>query len=139
MKNGDENEKRKKNKKRKRGDDSDDEFDPIKYQQEKKQKVAKKKAEVHKTPSQLAKERALQELTKVSLVQAKLAKIKNRPSRVTAAADDDDFGKGKNNSRQKNKKRLSRFEKDLTDTSKTGVKKLRLVFYIHRVMRLSNS
>ncbi|KXJ82975.1 hypothetical protein RP20_CCG008612 [Aedes albopictus] len=119
------NTKQKKNKKRKRGDDSEDEFDPIKYQQQKRQKVAKKKTEANKTPSQLAKERALQELTKVSLVQAKLAKIKNRPTRVTAAADDDDFGKGKHNAGKKNKKRLSRFEKDLTDTSKKGVKKLR--------------
>lgn len=126
MKTGDEIEKRKKNKKRKRGDDSEDEFDPIKYQLEKKQKVAKRqKAEPNKTHSQLAKERALEELTKVSMVQAKLSKIKNRPTRVTATAEDDDFGKGKDNANRKNKKRSSRFEKDLTDISKKGVKKLR--------------
>ncbi|XP_062565078.1 probable ATP-dependent RNA helicase DDX27 [Armigeres subalbatus] len=125
VKKSDDSEKRNKNKKRKRGDDSEDEFDPIKYQQEKKQKLAKKKTEVNKTPNQLAKERALQELTKVSLVQAKLAKIKNRPTRVTATADNERSGKNTSNTGRKNKKQLSRFEKDLTDTSKKGVKKLR--------------
>ncbi|XP_055530669.1 probable ATP-dependent RNA helicase DDX27 [Wyeomyia smithii] len=118
-------ENKKKSKKRKRGEDSDDEFDPVKFQQAKMQKMAKKKAEVNKTPSQLAKERALQELTKVSLVQAKLSKIKNRPSRVTATGEER-MGKGTaEKPGAKRKGRLSRFERDLTDISKKGVKKLR--------------
>lgn len=116
----------KKKKKRKRNDDSEDDFDPVKFHQQKKQKLAKKNAEANKTPSQLAKERALQELTKVSLVQAKLAKIKNRPSRISATEDSDKRDKD-HGSKQKNKnrKRTSRFERDLTDVSKKGVKKLR--------------
>ncbi|XP_058833196.1 probable ATP-dependent RNA helicase DDX27 [Topomyia yanbarensis] len=118
-------ENKKKSKKRKRGHDSDDDFDPIKYQQNKMQKTAKKKAEPNKTPSQLAKERALQELTKVSLVQAKLAKIKNRPLRVTATGDERHPEKAASKPGGKRKHRTSRFERDLTDISKKGVKKLR--------------
>lgn len=84
--------------------------------------MAKKKAEVAKTPKQLAKERALQELTKVSMVQAKLSKIKSRPSRVTATEEEKESSKG---GRQFKQKKRSRFERDLTDVSKKGVKKLR--------------
>ncbi|KAL9702065.1 hypothetical protein quinque_005583 [Culex quinquefasciatus] len=118
-----EKKKQNKNKRKRGGDDSEDEFDPIKYQQEKKQKVAKRaKAEAAKTPKQLAKERALQELTKVSMVQAKLSKIKSRPSRVTATEDEKEPSKG---GKQFKQKKRSRFERDLTDVSKKGVKKLR--------------
>ncbi|XP_058462347.1 probable ATP-dependent RNA helicase DDX27 [Malaya genurostris] len=118
-------ENKKQSRKRKRGNDSDDDFDPIKHQQSKQQKIAKKKVEPSKTPSQLAKERALQELTKVSLVQAKLSKIKNRPLRVTATGEERHAEHSSGKLTKKRKHRSSRFERDLTDISKKGVKKLR--------------
>ncbi|XP_055597473.1 probable ATP-dependent RNA helicase DDX27 [Uranotaenia lowii] len=121
---GEDGEAKKKKKKRRRGDDSDDDFDPIKYQQEKKAKQVKKAPEPKKTPSQMAKERALQEITKVSLVQAKLSKIKQRPNRITATGEENHSEKS-NATASKKKKRSSRFERDLMDVSKKGVKRLR--------------
>uniref|UniRef100_A0A182YAU7 RNA helicase n=1 Tax=Anopheles stephensi TaxID=30069 RepID=A0A182YAU7_ANOST len=150
---GDEAAEKKKAKKRKRrGDDDDeDDFDPVRYHQEKMRKQreaggavapsggdkkkAKKEAEANaesnKTPKQLARERALDELRKVSMVQAKLAKIRNRPGSINATEDSTAHhnessagggGGGKNRKKQKN---FSRFERDLTDVGAKNVKKLR--------------
>uniref|UniRef100_A0A182WDS2 RNA helicase n=1 Tax=Anopheles minimus TaxID=112268 RepID=A0A182WDS2_9DIPT len=132
---------KKKEKKRKRRGDDDDDFDPVRYHQERKKKlnsnvvVEKKKSkpeadtnsDANKTPKQLANERALNELRKVSMVQAKLAKIRNRPMRVKATEDDND-GKSTGDGGRKNRKKqrnLSRFERDLTDVGNKNVKKLR--------------
>ncbi|XP_053670539.1 probable ATP-dependent RNA helicase DDX27 [Anopheles nili] len=142
---GDEAAEKKKAKKRKRrGDDDEDDFDPVRYHAEKMKKlktasdaptVPKKKTtpategapDANKTPKQMAKERALEELRKVSMVQAKLAKMRNRPARVNAADEDDDKpaangGGGKSKKKQRN---MSRFERDLTDVGSKNVKKLR--------------
>ncbi|XP_040167660.1 probable ATP-dependent RNA helicase DDX27 [Anopheles arabiensis] len=138
-------EKKKAAKKRKRRDDDDEEdFDPVRYHEEKRkqQKAAaggavsgKKKsktdanADANKTAKQLARERALEEVRKVSMVQAKLAKIRNRPGRVNAAEEEHGNGPadgragGKSN--KKRSKNFSRFEHDLTDVGSKNVKKLR--------------
>uniref|UniRef100_A0A182SST6 RNA helicase n=1 Tax=Anopheles maculatus TaxID=74869 RepID=A0A182SST6_9DIPT len=136
-------EKKKAKKRKRRGDDDEDDFDPVRYHQEqlKKQKMGaasggdKKKAkkdadanaESNKTPKQMARERALDELRKVSMVQAKLAKIRNRPTSINATEDSANNGEGsgggkKNRKKQKN---FSRFERDLTDVGSKNVKKLR--------------
>uniref|UniRef100_A0A182LZQ2 RNA helicase n=1 Tax=Anopheles culicifacies TaxID=139723 RepID=A0A182LZQ2_9DIPT len=138
---GEDPEEKKKAKKRKRRGDDEDDFDPVRYHQERKKKlnsnvvVEKKKskpeadgnADANKTPKQLAKERALNELRKVSMVQAKLAKIRNRPARVNATDEDND-GRSNGDGGRKNRKKqrnLSRFERDLTDVGTKNVKKLR--------------
>ncbi|XP_053668113.1 probable ATP-dependent RNA helicase DDX27 [Anopheles marshallii] len=139
---GEEATEKKKPKKRKRQGDDDDDFDPVRYHQEKMKKqnsneaVAKKKskpeadanADANKTPKQLAKERALDELRKVSMVQAKLAKMRNRPSRVNATEELNINGKSPGQGVKKNRKKqknLTRFERDLTDVGTKNVKKLR--------------
>uniref|UniRef100_A0A2M3Z4D8 RNA helicase n=1 Tax=Anopheles braziliensis TaxID=58242 RepID=A0A2M3Z4D8_9DIPT len=141
--------KRKAKKRKRRGDDDDDEddFDPVRYHQEKmkkakmatnikggagggKKSAAKSAGNENKSAKQQAKERALEELKKVSMVQAKLAKIRNRPTRVTATSEDADDprpngaggGGGKRNKKGKN---TTRFERDLTDVGAKSVKKLR--------------
>ncbi|XP_058118053.1 probable ATP-dependent RNA helicase DDX27 [Anopheles ziemanni] len=127
-----------KKRKRRNGDDDDD-FDPVEYHRQKMLKLksgegaGKTKKPGHanasdnKHPNVLAKQRALEELRKVSMVQAKLAKIRNRPARLTATAEDVDERTTSNNSggRQKRQKKTTRFERDLTDVRNKNVKKLR--------------
>ncbi|XP_050079806.1 probable ATP-dependent RNA helicase DDX27 [Anopheles maculipalpis] len=135
-------EKKKAKKRKRRGDEDEDDFDPVRYHQEKMKKQSaqsggdKKKAkkdananaDANKTPKQMARERALDELRKVSMVQAKLAKIRNRPASIKATDDNDHAessggaGGKKNRKKQKN---FSRFERDLTDVGAKNVKKLR--------------
>lgn len=89
-----------------------------------KKKKKKQKEEKPKSPEQLAKERAMKELEKVSLVQAKLAKIKKRPGRLNAVNDNI-------NSKQiigggiGGKKKKSKFATDLTDVGRNNAKRLR--------------
>uniref|UniRef100_A0A182P5C3 RNA helicase n=1 Tax=Anopheles epiroticus TaxID=199890 RepID=A0A182P5C3_9DIPT len=143
-------EKKKAKKRKRRGEDDEDDFDPVRYHQEKMKQqkgaggggggggggAAKKKSktesdtngDANKTPKQLARERALEELKKVTMVQAKLAKMRSRPGRVNATDEDNggrataDQGGRKGKKRQKN---FSRFERDLTDVGNKNVKKLR--------------
>ncbi|KFB51192.1 hypothetical protein ZHAS_00019455 [Anopheles sinensis] len=129
-----------KKRKRRNGEDDDDDFDPVEYHRQKMLKAksgdgAKKAKKAgpadgaeNKHPNQLAKQRALEELRKVSMVQAKLAKIRNRPARVTAT-DDGDGGrtvsKNDGGGRPRKPKKATRFERDLTDVRNKNVKKLR--------------
>ncbi|XP_035790657.1 probable ATP-dependent RNA helicase DDX27 [Anopheles albimanus] len=136
--------KRKAKKRKRRGDDDDeDDFDPVRYHQEKMKKAkvapnsksaggkksAAKAGNENKSAKQQAKERALEELKKVSMVQAKLAKIRNRPTRVTATSEDADDprpnGAAAGGKRNKKSKNTTRFERDLTDVGAKSVKKLR--------------
>uniref|UniRef100_A0A2M4BD34 RNA helicase n=1 Tax=Anopheles marajoara TaxID=58244 RepID=A0A2M4BD34_9DIPT len=142
--------KRKAKKRKRRGDDDDeDDFDPVRYHQEKmkkakvannsksaggKKSTAKAASNENKSAKQQAKERAMEELKKVSMVQAKLAKIRNRPTRVTATSEDADDprpnggaggGGGGGGKRNKKGKSTTRFERDLTDVGAKNVKKLR--------------
>ena len=107
--------------KKKRKRDEDD-FDPVKFHLAKKEKMAKKKKQEKQTPELSAKDRAIQELAKVSLVQAKLSKIKNRNRKINAVDEEpDNRGRQQHRGQQKS----SRFERDLTDVSKKKVKNLR--------------
>ncbi|XP_058053947.1 probable ATP-dependent RNA helicase DDX27 [Anopheles bellator] len=142
-----EKEKRQAKKRKRRGKEDDDDFDPVRYHQERMKKPkltptarpgkasagkASAAAADNKTPKQQAKERALEELRKVSMVQAKLAKIRNRPTRVTATDDGDDRrpaavngAGGAGGKRNKKSKNFTHFERDLTDVGSKNVKKLR--------------
>uniref|UniRef100_A0A182NSX6 RNA helicase n=1 Tax=Anopheles dirus TaxID=7168 RepID=A0A182NSX6_9DIPT len=145
---GDEAAEKKKAKKRKRrGDDDEEDFDPVRYHAEKmkKQKLAaasddgkgkKSKADqktteggaTNKTSRQMARERAIEELRKVSMVQAKLSKIRNRPTRVSATEEQYKSAGAKaggDRGGKKKQKNFSRFERDLTDVGSKNVKKLR--------------
>lgn len=95
---------------------------------EKKSKKAKE--EKKKSPEQLAKERALKELEQVSLVRAKLSKIKKRPGKLNAIADvtrADKVSGGKKN--------RSKFAIDLTDVSRSGAKRLRSEANRHKKLK----
>lgn len=78
-----------------------------------------KKDDRAKRPEQLAKERALKELEKVSLVRAKLAKLRNRQGRLGAVPEE------KPENSWMPKKKSSKFSNDLTDVSQKGAKRLR--------------
>lgn len=80
----------------------------------------KEKKEEKKTPSQMAKERAMRELEKVSLVQAKMTKYKSKPRKLGAMAETT-----LKTGPKTNKKGKSRFDLDLTDTTPKGAKRLR--------------
>uniref|UniRef100_A0A182IY42 RNA helicase n=1 Tax=Anopheles atroparvus TaxID=41427 RepID=A0A182IY42_ANOAO len=129
-------------KKRKRKGGDDDDFDPVEYHRQKmmklkaasgekkegkKSKKGSAEAAANKHPNQQAKERALEELRKVSMVQAKLSKIRNRPTRITATGEDgdDERPSGGGGGRKKRQKNFTRFERDLTDVRSKNVKKLR--------------
>ena len=73
-----------------------------------------------KTPSQLAKERAMRELEKVSLVRAKLAKSHSRAGKIRAIQED-----SARPAKLAGNKKRSKFLSDLTDTSQKGARKLR--------------
>uniref|UniRef100_A0A182QSH4 RNA helicase n=1 Tax=Anopheles farauti TaxID=69004 RepID=A0A182QSH4_9DIPT len=140
-------EKKKAKKRKRRGDDDEEDFDPVRYHAEKmkKQKLAASGAqdgkskksktdasagdETNKTSRQMARERAMEELRKVSMVQAKLSKIRNRPSRVSATEEQGKSGGGKpggdRDGKKQKQKNFSRFERDLTDVGAKNVKKLR--------------
>ncbi|XP_049289753.1 probable ATP-dependent RNA helicase DDX27 [Anopheles funestus] len=140
---GEEAKEKKQPKKRKGNGDDEDDFDPVRYHQERMKKqnsnavVEKKKSktqadaadDANKTPKQLAKDRALNELRMVSMVQAKLTKIRNRPTRVNATEEENynekSTGGGGGRKNRKKQRDLSRFERDLTDVGNKNVKKLR--------------
>lgn len=111
-----EEEKKKKPQKRKRkNSDSDYEDGPPVLSFKKKEKKEEKK-----TPSQMAKERAMRELEKVSLVQAKMSKYKLKPRKIRSM-DETTVKTGP----KPNRKGKSRFDLDLTDTTPKGAKRLR--------------
>lgn len=115
-----ENQKQIKNNKRKRKD-SDSDLDMPVSKIAKLNEKNKKKKEIKKTPYQLAAERSMKEREKVSLVQAKMSKLKNKPNRLRAFEDDDQKSTSKPNRTQSS----SRFDSDLTDVSKKKAKNLR--------------
>uniref|UniRef100_T1GC62 Uncharacterized protein n=1 Tax=Megaselia scalaris TaxID=36166 RepID=T1GC62_MEGSC len=84
----------------------------------------KKKEERKKSPEQLAKERARFEVEKVSLVRAKMAKLKKRPGKLGAVGD---FPKRGASNIEAPKKKFggSKFSVDLTDVSRNGALRLR--------------
>lgn len=84
----------------------------------------KKKEERKKSPEQLAKERARFEVEKVSLVRAKMAKLKKRPGKLGAVGDFPKRG-ATNNEAPKRKFGGSKFSVDLTDVSRNGALRLR--------------
>lgn len=121
-----------KNKKRKRpeyGGDGED-GPPVKELNAKK----KKKEEVKrvKTPEQLAKERAMKEIEKVSLVRAKISKLRKRPGKLSAVTD---IAANKGGSLNKPRRGgNSAFTNDLTDVSRSGALRLRSEANRHQKM-----
>lgn len=89
----------------------------------------KKKEEKKKTPEQLAKERAMKEVEKVSLVRAKLAKLKKKPGKLNAVNDSVVGGSAK-----PKRKSYSAFTNDLTDVSRSGALRLRSEANRHKKM-----
>lgn len=88
----------------------------------------KKKEELKKkSPEQLAKERVIKEIEKASLVRAKMSKLKKRPGKLSAVADEQarkhvsDYNKLKPTKRRGQ----SAFTNDLTDVSRSGALRLR--------------
>ncbi|XP_037951200.1 probable ATP-dependent RNA helicase DDX27 [Teleopsis dalmanni] len=96
-------------------------------------KKKKKEEPRKKTPEQLAKERAMREIEKVSLVRAKLAKIRTRPGKLSSVVETPTFSQ---KSRNKNKARggQSAFTNDLTDVSRSGALRLRSEANRHKKM-----
>lgn len=74
------------------------------------------------SPYQLAAERAQKEIEKVSLVRAKMSKYKTKTSKLKAYNDDNEHN---SNPTKAKKRKLSSFENDLTNTSKSNTKLLR--------------
>jgi len=95
---------------------------PVKELEAKRNK--KKKEEPRKkTPEQLAKERAMKEIEKVSLVRAKMAKLRKRPGKLGAATEA--HKGGASDSKPKRRGGQSAFTNDLTDVSRGGALRLR--------------
>ncbi|XP_055905853.1 probable ATP-dependent RNA helicase DDX27 [Eupeodes corollae] len=97
----------------------------------------KKKEEKRKTPEQLAKERAMREVQKVTLVRAKLAKIKKRPGKLNAV--NDSVHKSGDGARKPKRKSHSAFTNDLTDVSRSGALRLRSEANRHKKMSKMNA
>ena len=74
------------------------------------------------TPKQIAERRSLKEVEKVSLVRAKFAKSQNKLNKLHESDNVKKFAKKDNTAKNKN---ASRFDRDLTDVSKKGAKRLR--------------
>lgn len=89
-------------------------------------KKKKKEEPKKKTPEQLAKERAMKEIEKVSLVRAKFAKIRKRPQKLNAVNDGFKYGSaGGSAGKSKRRGGQSAFTNDLTDVSRSGALRLR--------------
>ncbi|XP_037816534.1 probable ATP-dependent RNA helicase DDX27 [Lucilia sericata] len=123
-----------KNKKRKRpeyGGDGED-GPPVKELSAKKKKKEEAAKRV-KTPEQLAKERAMKEIEKVSLVRAKISKLRKRPGKLSAVSDVSSFSKGGNTNKPR-RGGNSAFTNDLTDVSRSGALRLRSEANRHQKM-----
>uniref|UniRef100_A0A1A9X141 RNA helicase n=1 Tax=Glossina brevipalpis TaxID=37001 RepID=A0A1A9X141_9MUSC len=97
----------------------------------------KKKPEVRpKTPQQLAKERAMKEIEKVSMVRAKMSKLRQRPSKLGAAMEGSKHNNNAGLNNKDNSKRQGRsaFTNDLTDVSRSGALRLRSEANRHKKM-----
>ncbi|KAH8340100.1 hypothetical protein KR067_009204 [Drosophila pandora] len=104
---------------------------PVKELEAKRNKK-KKEEPKKKTPEQLAKERAMKEIEKVSLVRAKMAKLRKRPGKLGAATESN---KNAGTSRQpKRRGPQSAFTNDLTDVSRGGALRLRSEANRHKKM-----
>ncbi|KAH8290629.1 hypothetical protein KR054_004631 [Drosophila jambulina] len=99
---------------------------------EAKRNKKKKEEPRKKTPEQLAKERAMKEIEKVSLVRAKMAKLRKRPGKLGAATESHkgNAGAGK----PKRRGGQSAFDNDLTDVSRGGALRLRSEANRHQKM-----
>lgn len=124
------NDKGKKRKHPEYGGDGED-GPPVKELNAKKKK--KEEAKTVKTPEQLAKERAMKEIEKVSLVRAKISKLHKRPGKLSAVTDGPIYKKGGGSAKPK---RLgnSAFTNDLTDVSRSGALRLRSEANRHQKM-----
>ncbi|ALC40896.1 Rs1 [Drosophila busckii] len=96
----------------------------------------KKKEEPRKkTPEQLAKERAMKEIEKVSLVRAKMAKLRKRPGKLGATSDSNKYAKSSASAgKPKRRGGNSAFTNDLTDVSRGGALRLRSEANRHKKM-----
>lgn len=105
---------------------------PVKELKSKKKKPDAKP----KTPEQLAKERALKEIEKVSLVRAKMSKLRQRASKLGAATEGSkhDHNAGLNNKQKSKRHGHSAFTNDLTDVSRSGALRLRSEANRHKKM-----
>lgn len=104
---------------------------PVKDLEAKRNK--KKKEEPRKkTPEQLAKERAMKEIEKVSLVRAKMAKLRKRPGKLGAATEV--HRSGASDGKPKRRGGQSAFTNDLTDVSRGGALRLRSEANRHKKM-----
>lgn len=122
-----------KNKKRKRpeyGGDGED-GPPVRELNAKKKK--KEEAKRVKTPEQLAKERAMKEIEKVSLVRAKISKLRKRPGKLSAVSDVPSYSKSGASNKPK-RGGHSAFTNDLTDVSRSGALRLRSEANRHQKM-----
>lgn len=123
-----------KNKKRKHheyGGDGED-GPPVKDLSAKKK--SKKEEPRKKTPEQLAKERAMKEIEKVSLVRAKMSKLHKRPGKLGAIADVSNTRGGNSFASSKRGGVQSAFANDLTDVSRSGALRLRSEANRHKKM-----
>ncbi|KAH8403765.1 hypothetical protein KR215_002396 [Drosophila sulfurigaster] len=103
---------------------------PVKELEAKRKK--KKEEPRKKTPEQLAKERAMKEVEKVSLVRAKMAKLRKRPGKLGAATENTKYsGAG---GKPKRRGGQSAFTNDLTDVSRSGALRLRSEANRHKKM-----
>ncbi|XP_064551885.1 probable ATP-dependent RNA helicase DDX27 [Drosophila montana] len=98
-----------------------------------KRKKKKKEEPRKKTPEQLAKERAMKEIEKVSLVRAKMAKLRKRPGKLGAATDAPKYV-GSTGGKPKRRGGQSAFANDLTDVSRSGALRLRSEANRHKKM-----
>uniref|UniRef100_A0A1B0FGA2 RNA helicase n=1 Tax=Glossina morsitans morsitans TaxID=37546 RepID=A0A1B0FGA2_GLOMM len=104
---------------------------PVKELKSKKKKPDAKP----KTPEQLAKERALKEIEKVSLVRAKMSKLRQRASKLGAATEGSKHDNNAGLNKQKSKRHgHSAFTNDLTDVSRSGALRLRSEANRHKKM-----
>ncbi|XP_013102708.2 probable ATP-dependent RNA helicase DDX27 [Stomoxys calcitrans] len=95
-------------------------------------KKKKKEEPKKKTPEQLAKERAMKEIEKVSLVRAKMSKLRKRPGKLNAVSDT--TTSNGNVSHLKRHTSHSAFTNDLTDVSRGGALRLRSEANRHKKM-----
>ncbi|BFG06037.1 probable ATP-dependent RNA helicase DDX27 [Drosophila madeirensis] len=95
----------------------------------------KKKEEPRKkTPEQMAKERAMKEVEKVSLVRAKMSKLRKRPGKLGAATEPPKYGANAAGGKPKRRGPQSAFTNDLTDVSRGGALRLRSEANRHKKM-----
>ncbi|KAH8402116.1 hypothetical protein KR009_009843 [Drosophila setifemur] len=104
---------------------------PVKELEAKRNK--KKKEEPRKkTPEQLAKERAMKEIEKVSMVRAKMAKLRKRPGKLGASTEAHRGSAA--GGKPKRRGPHSAFTNDLTDVSRGGALRLRSEANRHKKM-----